>query len=65
MDDKPKTRQEVFIFTAEELEDIKKEALKILKILPQEPKTAVFVTAFVLQHLEKSMGIKIGDIKLG
>jgi len=54
----------VHIKTNEELEQVKKTALRILNILPNDSNEALIILIFLLEQIESVSGKKILDYKM-
>jgi len=58
------TKDELYIITNEELEDLKNYAIKMMEVLPTEERTALLAVSFLKELMEQSMGKKVKGIKV-
>ena len=57
-------KDEVFVYTEEDMVMMKEKALLLLKHLPSDLKSSLIIVAFLKEHIEKSTGLKIKGIKV-
>ena len=57
-------KDELFIISHGELEDLKKFAQKLLNVLPKDPKTALLTIVFLKDIMERELGKKVKGIKV-
>lgn len=55
---------EVFIITKEDTGLMKKKALELLDQLPNDPKSALLIVAFLEKHLEDTLGVRVKGIQV-
>lgn len=59
-----KYKDELFIISHGEMEDLKKYAQKLLNMLPKEPKTALLTIVFLKDVMERVLGKKVKGIQV-
>ena len=57
-------KDELFIISHGEMEDLKKYAQKLLDMLPKEPKTALLTIVFLKDVMEQELGKKVKGIQV-
>lgn len=57
-------KDELFIITGEEHNQLKEFAQKLLDVLPKEPKTALLTISFLKEVMEQQLGKKVKGIKV-
>ena len=59
-----KYKDELFIISHGEMEDLKEYAQKLLNMLPKEPKTALLTIVFLKDVMERVLGKKVKGIQV-
>ena len=57
-------KDELFIISHGEMEELKKYAQKLLDVLPKEPKTALLTIVFLKDVMEKELDKKVKGIQV-
>lgn len=57
-------KDELFIISHGEMEELKRYAQKLLDALPNEPKTALLIIVFLKDIMEQELGKKVKGIKI-
>lgn len=57
-------KTEIYVYTQEDMVMLKEKALQLLKHLPKDYKSALFIVCFLKKLMEEETGIKIKDIKI-
>ncbi len=57
-------KDELFIISHEEMAELKKQANRLLKLLPNQPNTALLTIVFLKELMEEEIGKKVKGIKV-